>query len=634
MNFSHRSITLQLMTLFICAAFPLSCDIPVEYRNPFEHGVTIPPPSELKIDSVNDTFISLSWRNNFSVSGQNQIPYMQTVISYNREGYYVDIYGSVQPIYPIDTVKGLASSATISRIFELIPGTGAAYLCVRTISGSNSSDPSAFVGTRISSPTPSQLTAALVNRTSCRLQWSDNSKSESYFAIERKISAVDSFALIATSPAHSVSFIDTTITYEGDTVYYRIRAVFENGVYSAYDSASVYVPIVAPSLASAPAVNSTSVSLSLTNNVAFGDGFIIERAEKNGSFIEIGRMPSTLHSYTDISPDTTKEYVYRVRLFAGTKISDPSNSVDLGFWPTPIYVRGIAGNYGKMAVSTDYSLIALTDYNGGDITIINYADLQTLKQFHNANLTAMSVDISTSNQYVAAGFMDLTQNTGSIKIFRFNDGSLYREWERSNPVDAVRFSPDGSLIAADGYSGATVHVPPIPDLPGSVSITDIKKDSVISTVYGNNVIAFSSNHAAIATGGVGFFEWNPLNGSLRGDLWPAVTYQLRFFNDGIRIVCGGTANIFVEGGSNTEISFPYFISSLDLTPDNKFLVVLGEYVPIVIKVDGWIVVSSTILKSDYSSILCLPNGRFILAGPSGLSEYQLENQWESPVSFN
>jgi hypothetical protein len=645
-NLSDRLKTPLVMLVFMFAAFLLSCDIPVEYHNPFDLNVRISPPSGLRIDSVNETSISLSWRNNFSVSGQDQMSHIQTVVSYSRRdwnGYSI----SSQVFYPIDTIMGLTSSATISRIFELIPGGGSAFFCVQTLAGSNSSYPSNFVGTTISSPTPSQLTATLINRTTCRLQWQDNSNSESYFGIERKISAADSFTLITKSPAHSSSFVDTTISYEGDTIYYRLCAVFENGLSSPYTTASLYVPLAAPAGLITSSINNRSVHMTWRNTVQFGDGFIIERAEKNGSFIEIGRVPATLNSYTDEFPDTTKEYIYRVKLYAGIKISDPSNSVDLGFWPIPKYVREISGNYGTMAASPDYTLIALTGNNGGDITVVNSADLQVLAQFHDANLSVQSVDIDVSNDYLAAGYVDNTQNTGKIKIWRLSDGSLYKEWNRSNPVSAVRFSPDGSLLAADGYSGAAITDPIFGNYPGSMSMIDIQKDTVIYTFSADHNIAFSPNQSLVAaTTGGEFLAWSIANGSIQlgfnYDFFEgnsninANAKGLKFLDDGTRIVLSTDDRVIVWD-VNQKYSPLHVLANIapigcfDITPDDKFLVVSTDSRDWVVRADGFICASSTYLSRGFHSVLCLPNNRLIKAGTDGLKEYYLQKQWTSSI---
>jgi hypothetical protein len=653
-NLNDRSITPLLMFYFIIAVFVISCDIPIEYHNPFEPNVWVLSPTDLKIDSISGTSVSLSWKNNFSITSQSQASQIQTVVVYK---YFRDSSIYQVPVYlPIDTARGMTSSVTISRTFETSAGSyyseGYSSFYVYTILGSKITEPSNFVSTSMfnGSYYPNNLTATLLSKTHCRLVWKDNLTSGFNTRIERKLSASDSFALLGQFPANTLSFVDSTLNYEGDPIYYRICAIFENGLSSPYTTGSLYVPLTAPTLNSVSTINYSSVSLSWRNNVQFGDGFIIERSEKNASFIEIGRIPASVYSYNDVSPDTTKEYIYRVKLFAGTNISDPSNLVDLGFWPIPRYVREVSGNYKTVAVSPDYSLIALTENNGEDITVITSVDLQVLAQFHDANLNVQSVDIDVSHQYLAAGYVDNTQNTGKIKIWRLSDRSLYKRWDRADPVHAVRFSPDGSLLAADGYSGPAITDFYYGEHPGSMSIIDIQKDTVIQTFSADHNIAFSPNQSFVAatTGGM-FLAWSMINGSIQVgfnyDIFEgnsnvnAPAKGLKFLNDGTRFVLTTDDRVIMWDINQKYTPLHVFanitsIDCFDITPDDEFLVVSTDSRDWVVRVDGYICASSTYLSRAYHSVLCLPKGLLIKAGADGLKEYYLQKQWISPISPN
>ena len=612
-----------LIAAFACCFILNSCDMSVDYHNPFDPQVKLQPPSNLRIDSVKETSVTLSWTNNYAVAGEYQTSRVGTVILFN--------YGRGN--FPIDTVRGPASTVTITRVFSPGLSIGYATFCAYSIAGSNASDLSNYAATYAfnSSPSPSQIKATLLNKTTCRIGWQDNSSTELYFRIERKFNAGDTFTLLSQLPANTSSYVDSTISYTGDPIFYRICAVFAAGVSSPYDSTAVNVPLMAPTLNTVSTINTTSVRLAWSNNAPFGDGFIVERAEKNGSFIEVGRTAAA--QFTDASPDTAKEYLYRVRMFAGTKTSDPSNSTDVGFWPIPVYVRGVTGSYNTIAVSPDYSLLALTGIGSGDISIVRSSDLQVVTQFHSANLVAQSVDINASNEYVAAGYADNAQSAGTIRIWRLSDGSLYKEWGRPTPVSAVRFSPDGSLLAADGYGN-------------TFSIVDIRSDIVTYSLTGSRNLAFSRDQSSIAATGDFLYVWSLKDASLKlqfayGYLGgnanmgaPAV--GLKFFNDGLRLALS-TTGLLTLWDVNAQTPVKGIVATIpincfDITPDNAFVVISMVNRHWIVKTDPWILVSSTYISRSSHSMCCLSNGRLLLAGTEGLQEFYLQKQWTSPVT--
>lgn len=75
---------------------------------------------------------------------------------------------------------------------------------------------------------PTDLTASTASSSQINLFWTDNASNESGYQVERRLASGGSFALIATAPAGSTSFIDTGLA--ANTQYlYRVRATNVGG---------------------------------------------------------------------------------------------------------------------------------------------------------------------------------------------------------------------------------------------------------------------------------------------------------------------------------------------------------------------------------------------------------------------
>ncbi|WP_113638908.1 gliding motility-associated C-terminal domain-containing protein [Nubsella zeaxanthinifaciens] len=78
---------------------------------------------------------------------------------------------------------------------------------------------------------PSTLTANVISLTQVRLNWLDNSTTESGFQIERSTDGTN-YSLLTTTAQNVVTYIDNTIT-AGNTYYYRVRGV-EGSTFTIY----------------------------------------------------------------------------------------------------------------------------------------------------------------------------------------------------------------------------------------------------------------------------------------------------------------------------------------------------------------------------------------------------------------
>ncbi len=619
--------TTVLAILLCSTAFIFNCcDVPVEYNNPFDPNMTAAPPSDLKIDSASETFITISWKNNLPNPGQGRMSLLRTIVEYSFQKDSVNNF----IFTPIDTVSGTTSTVTFVRLFEQSSFHGFA---VYSIFGSNTTKLSnvAWTGLYTQPLAPSNVDLAFLGPNDCRIAWKDNTSSELSFQLERKIGSTDSYARVADLPANSARFEDTTVIgFAGDTLYYRLRAVLPNGFYTPYTEASVYFTLLPPTSLTANTVNRTSVQLTWNRNVAIGSGFVVERGVASGTFEEIGRTTISTTRYTDSPPDTTSDFSYRVRLFIGNRLSDPSPSVLVGFWPDLVNGRSVfTGSYGTMCASPDRSLIALTGNNSGDIFVLTSPGYQTYRQFQNDGLTANSIDIDVANQFVVAGFTDNVQNTGRVKMWRLNDGSLFKEWNKPQPVHATKFSPDGSLIATDGDAGL-------------IGLRDFRRDTTIRTFPGASPIAISNDQSFIANrdqeSSNGANVWRVGGGGIVAGFqcnidFGIVVTDLKFFNHRtIVLITAGNRIFFGDyfGVSAPQPQLKSMGTLCDITRDDQYLIGCNNGL-IIIRMNPWIVTSFSAL--EYANAISIqPDGVVLFLENNELKEFTLQNRWTSPLA--
>jgi titin len=83
--------------------------------------------------------------------------------------------------------------------------------------------------------TPTSLTATIVSTTQVNLTWTDNSRTETAYLIERKATSGGNYSQIGSVSMNVTSYTDTYNFASGTTYYYQVRAT--NGtIYSPYSN--------------------------------------------------------------------------------------------------------------------------------------------------------------------------------------------------------------------------------------------------------------------------------------------------------------------------------------------------------------------------------------------------------------
>lgn len=182
---------------------------------------------------------------------------------------------------------------------------------------------------------PTNLTAKAAAPTRVELSWTDNSSTETGFALERSPDG-SSWQEIASTGAGQTAYLDSGLA--PDTTYsYRVRA-FNAAGHSPYsNTAAATTPArpgggggqaqqapAAPSQLNADAASSDRIQLTWADNAANENGFAIERSQ-DGSWQEIATVGRDQTTYLDsgLAPDTT--YSYRVRAYNSAGHSFYSN---------------------------------------------------------------------------------------------------------------------------------------------------------------------------------------------------------------------------------------------------------------------------------------------------------------------
>ncbi|MBI3902520.1 MAG: hypothetical protein HY306_06200 [Nitrosomonadales bacterium] len=168
---------------------------------------------------------------------------------------------------------------------------------------------------------PANLSATATSATSVALSWTASSTSGASYVIRRRVGG-GAYAVLATVPADTTSYVDTTVG-NGLSYTYQVAAVATNVIgstSSAYvASNTVSLAPTRPSSVAAVAAN-TSVELSWVDSGITVSGYTIQRSVNGGAYAVLTTIGSTT-SYSDTSVVAGSTYNYRVAAQSGTALS-------------------------------------------------------------------------------------------------------------------------------------------------------------------------------------------------------------------------------------------------------------------------------------------------------------------------
>src|SRR5204863_2673741 len=175
-------------------------------------------PSGLTITSITSSTVSLAWTDNAN----------------NETGFKVQRKQGVGGTYTQIATPGANVTTFTDNDPALLDGTQYYYKVCATNSAGDSPFSNEVNGiTPLRAPT--SLTATIVSRTQVNLTWTDNSRTETAYLIERKATSGGNYSQIGSVGMNVNSYIDTYNFASGITYYYQVRAT--NGtIYSAYSN--------------------------------------------------------------------------------------------------------------------------------------------------------------------------------------------------------------------------------------------------------------------------------------------------------------------------------------------------------------------------------------------------------------
>ncbi len=160
------------------------------------------------------------------------------------------------------------------------------------------------------------------------LSWT-NVGFETGYVLERSPTSSGTWAVLATLPADTTSYTDTTVT-SSTLFYYRVKA-FNAAGESLYSTTSTTTP--APSPPAAPAgvvlrvISGTQLRISW-NNVLDETGYLVERRTDDPlSWQQVGSVGANLLMFDDTAVQAGLQYWYRIRSFNAVGTSAASAEV-------------------------------------------------------------------------------------------------------------------------------------------------------------------------------------------------------------------------------------------------------------------------------------------------------------------
>jgi hypothetical protein len=185
---------------------------------------------------------------------------------------------------------------------------------------------------------PEALTATTISSTQINLTWSDVSNNENSFQIERSISTLTGFSLIATTLANATTYSDANLA-PSTPYFYRVRAVNAGGmsVYSSEASAiTLESPPIAPANLTVRPTSSSQIDISWSDMSTNETGFQLERSLASGlNFEIITTTNANLTAYSNIGLTPNTKYFYRVRSINGVGSSVATPEVEATTFPEP-----------------------------------------------------------------------------------------------------------------------------------------------------------------------------------------------------------------------------------------------------------------------------------------------------------
>jgi peptidyl-Asp metalloendopeptidase len=230
---------------------------------------------------------------------------------------------------------------------------------------------------------PSNLTVTSLDYSQVSLGWTDNASNETSFHIERSENGGASFNAIASVPANTTTFQDTTVM-NGSSYIYQVRAYNGSSASDPSNTVTAHVPeLTTPPQAAygitAQAIDMSRIDIQWIPGDSHATGFVVERAVESGSFSPLTTVDATTTVWSDLTVDPSTTYHYRIVAFnahGNADASDVATASTPGALPaTPVNVSGTALNTTSIRInwthgSSNADGFIVYSYNGSTWTAI------------------------------------------------------------------------------------------------------------------------------------------------------------------------------------------------------------------------------------------------------------------------
>jgi hypothetical protein len=354
------------------------------------------------------------------------------------------------------TTVAAPENATGYTASALVPGTS--YdLAVRA---KNSGGNSVYTGTKTASTTtlitPTGLTATALSSTKIKLQWTDNSKAENGYKVERKTGETGTFAQIQTTAANATSYEDTGLSATTN-YYYRVRASQTSGD-SGYSSEANATTQALPYL----------VEVAVNEDCLIAGGTTTATVRLSGpaptdQTVSLSRSRSLLTvPATVVVPADSSEATFTVTVGTAAEPSSASLYATLGNWMQKAKISSVP------SAEIDVPNLTATPISGGvqvswdgiaeDIYGQSVAGYHVYRSPDNVAYTRL-----TSAPVPAASYVDVTAQS--------NVTYYYRVDLCSGHGDAIAQSNAIVAINSSASSGISWNSPPTQTVSGTVQLS-------------------------------------------------------------------------------------------------------------------------------------------------------------------
>ncbi len=354
---------------------------------------------------------------------------------------------------PYVKAASVDSNTTFVRLKQTSQFTDTVRYRVRALRGTEQSGYSNIAVANRTLPAPTEVTAAAVNDTVMKVSWKDNTSAETGYRVYIS-SQSGSFFLNEVFPANTLS-AEFPIRMLNFSMYQVSVAALRNNFNSQQSSTWMTFTVPVPYGLSISTNAQSTLVLQWKDTCLYRKGFMIERAEGNGSFALLARTGINVLSYTDVSVDTTKVYSYRVSTETRYTRSLTSSVISVGYTPglSPLAVASLPNGAGSFTLNHDGTKAVTTDYNSRSVSIWDLATMSHEFTFTYVDSTAQGPNIAAlhpNGKKVAVGFdynyfMTFNASTGA-RISYVDPASNVQMG-----ISSLAYNKDGTKLATSGW---------------------------------------------------------------------------------------------------------------------------------------------------------------------------------------